>query len=92
MDVPINHDPDVLRSRLEPHFPTDFDDRQKTVAVNYLSEIDTLEKEQIAIMLTYLQVTVEKQVAVVEGLAQRLKGGKEVSKIIQATYNPRKRF
>lgn len=92
MDNPINHDPDVLRSRLEPHYPPGLGDKGKEVAVKYLSEIDTLNHEQIAILMAFQQVMIEQQTTIVEDLAKRLKGGQEVSKIIQATYTPKKRF
>ena len=90
-------DSTALRSRLEPHFPNDgFSERGMEVAVKYLEEIDTLTKEEIAILMAFQQIIVEQQMSIVENLAKKVSDdkksarAKEVSKIVQAFKMPRR--
>ena len=99
MDTPkIN--PEWFRSCLEPYFPRDPDgitERGKEIAVKYLEEIDTLTKEEIAILMAFQQIIVEQQMSIVENLAKKVSddkksaGAKEVSKIVQAFQMPKRR-
>jgi hypothetical protein len=99
MDTP-QPEPDLtaLRSRLEPHFPNEgFTEHGREVAVKYLEEIETLNKEEIAILMAFQQIMIEQQTSIVENLAKKVsddkksEGAKEVSKIVQAFQMPKRR-